>query len=258
MALKDSDARIIQDAKLGIAELEKIAHPSAPTLQLPVRHDEGEKELSIHWSRPQIVNDTTHENGDVQPGDTVWERFRESRNGIAVPDEAQQDKSRLKQPSEVQQSSNSSVKNRTVESVDGPTPSKQQKLDNAQSGELMDTSEDELLIPPVNDEKSDETASKNAARANEEHSASATEEPSSYTLKEIQGNATSTESGMGISPKESANDNEQASINRSMSNGDVPQSGKADLSERQVKESLEDTSDDEAMLGLFCDELKDS
>lgn len=35
MAAYDIDLSIVQEAKLTLAELEKIIHPTAPTLQLP-------------------------------------------------------------------------------------------------------------------------------------------------------------------------------------------------------------------------------
>lgn len=35
MAAHDIDVNVIQEAKLALAELEKIIHPAAPTLQLP-------------------------------------------------------------------------------------------------------------------------------------------------------------------------------------------------------------------------------
>ena len=43
MALRDEDLNVSQEAKLGLAELEKIVHPSAPTLDFPIQTKEKGK-----------------------------------------------------------------------------------------------------------------------------------------------------------------------------------------------------------------------
>ena len=57
MALRDQDVRISQEAKSGLTELEKIVHPSAPTLDFPIQprdkdEDDQDKETN------QLTNTT--------------------------------------------------------------------------------------------------------------------------------------------------------------------------------------------------------
>lgn len=243
MALRDTDSRIVQEAKLANAELEKIAHPSAASLEIPTQTAEepNEKQLGIHWSRPPAEQQTNEQN-DVHVDNSVWDRFREVRNETITVADAQAENTRLQETTEPD--NRDEATNGISEVPDGPTPSKQPKLGHIDPSELMDTSEDEITIgsPCKNDTNISngkfqttvpESPRKRAAGksttddSRENGDSSRSEYEASYlTLREIQGEQ-----------ENSTNDNEKSANDSKL---------------------LSDNSDEEAMLNLFCDELKDS
>lgn len=64
MALRDEDFRVNQEAKLGLAELEKIVHPSAPTLDFPYQprdQDEDKDEESNEFTNTNGISQSMNE-----------------------------------------------------------------------------------------------------------------------------------------------------------------------------------------------------
>ncbi|XP_043271380.1 proline-, glutamic acid- and leucine-rich protein 1 [Venturia canescens] len=256
MALRDMDSTIVQEAKLVIAEIEKIAHPSCPSLQIPTQKavEPNEKQLGIHWSRPTPEQQMNEQNGVVQVDNTVWERFREVRNESVTTEQAQENKTLLKNASQTEKSDEAA--NGISEILDGPTPSKQIKIGYIDPSELMDTSEDEIIITsPLKDDTNvsheqvrltTQASPRKSAlgkyttehtRENDDSSRSENE-PSYLTLREIQRDEDNMRNSGESSDNNSPNDNEKKLTDDSKSLGDY--------------------FEDEAMLNLFCDELKDS
>ena len=276
MALNDTDLNIIEEAKLAIAILEKISHPSAPTLRMPVRDASDQREdrgLAIHWNRLETEVQIPCENEVAQPVSNIWERMKEKpMDESAVADQGQDGNTRLEESSKSE--SDSTVAN--VENVDGPTPSKQQKLADPAPSERMDTSEDELITPSPEDESNlinkinspayvspikkrveRNEIEINDANSGDEEIAQTQSESTYFTLKEIHGNVENFQNIRDAKETTTSNGNDGVSANDSLTNASSGNDSEVSESKQELQVTCDDESDDEDVLSLFRDKLKD-
>ncbi|XP_015595172.1 proline-, glutamic acid- and leucine-rich protein 1 isoform X2 [Cephus cinctus] len=258
MALNDSNLSIIQESKLALAELEKVAHPIAPALEFPIRNGNIENKDSEEISSVLEKLNESVTNTSKSTRKNIWTQFKESQN----------ENSTNQTTDNSWKDSGLSTKQGSITNG-GPTPTKQKKSNNTVSHVTVVTSKsDPVALLMNNDESSaqqedkiddgsfDSTASvesNDKTKVSEEiekdqNYRSSKADVSSYlTLKEIQ-----------MDEMLFATEKEDSNRRPSPQEVDIESTENKTVKETKEKhEEVKDGENVEDMLSLFCDTTMD-